>query len=87
MGTTVSTEAVERQGPRADAPAMRAVLVSSVVAVVSVLHSRASLHLEILALRHQLAVLQDSGWRPRLNPADRLLWVWLVWIEPRRACP
>jgi hypothetical protein len=45
--------------------------------MVSLLRSRASLHLEILALRHQLAVLQSGGRRPRLKPADRLLWVWL----------
>ena len=62
-------------------PAMRAVLVASVVALVSVLRSRASLHLEVLALRHQLAVLHNGGRRPRLEPADRLLWAWLsrVW--------
>jgi hypothetical protein len=52
---------------------MRAVLVALVVALVSVFRSRVSLHLEVLALRHQLAVLQDGGRRPRLNPADRLL--------------
>ena len=56
---------------------MRAVLVALVVALVSVFRSRASLHLEVLALRHQLAVLQGGGRRPRLNPGDRLLWVWL----------
>ncbi|MBW1687044.1 MAG: transposase [Deltaproteobacteria bacterium] len=56
---------------------MRAVLVALVAAVVSVLRSRLSLHLEVLALRHQLAVLQGGGRRPRLKPADRLLWVWL----------
>ena len=58
-------------------PAMRAVLVALVVVMISVLRSRASLHLEVLALRHQLAVLQEGGPRPRLKPADRLLWVWL----------
>nr|MBA2303826.1 integrase [Acidobacteriota bacterium] len=50
--------------------------------------SRAVLQLELLALRHQLAVLKRS--RPRrlrLAPADRLLWVWLsrVWSEWRVA--
>jgi hypothetical protein len=45
--------------------------------MVALPRSRASLHLEILALRHQLAVLQGGGRRPRLKPADRLLWVWL----------
>jgi len=35
---------------------------------------------EILALRHQLGVLQRSVKRPKLNPADRLLWAWLSLI-------
>ncbi|MBW1687804.1 MAG: hypothetical protein JRS35_22435 [Deltaproteobacteria bacterium] len=35
---------------------MRAVLVALAVALVSVLRSRASLHLEVLALRHQLVL-------------------------------
>jgi hypothetical protein len=56
---------------------MRAVLVALAAAMVSVLRSRISLHLEVLALRHQLAVLQDRGRRPRLKPADRVLWVYL----------
>ena len=45
--------------------------------------SRAALQLEILALRHQLAVLQRSVKRPKLTPADRLLWAWLsaVWND------
>ncbi|MDQ3417404.1 MAG: hypothetical protein M3541_01220 [Acidobacteriota bacterium] len=50
--------------------------------------SRAVLPLELLALRHQLAVLKRS--RPRrlrLAQADRRLWVWLsrVWSEWRVA--
>jgi putative transposase len=42
---------------------------------------RAALQLEILALRHQLGVLQRSVKRPKFTPADRLLWAWLcqVW--------
>src|SRR6266436_4490709 len=46
--------------------------------------SRASLELEVVALRHQVAVLrrQRSG-RLRLFCADRLLWVWLYRIWPR----
>jgi putative transposase len=56
---------------------MRAVLVPSAVALVAVLRSRTSLYLEVLALRHQLAVLQGAAPRPRLKPADRLLWVCL----------
>jgi hypothetical protein len=50
--------------------------------------SRAALQLEILALRHQLHVLQRS--RPacvHLTPVDLLLWVWLsrIWTEWRSA--
>jgi hypothetical protein len=45
--------------------------------------SRAALQLELLALRHQLGVLQRSVKRPKLTPADRLLWSWLctVWSD------
>ena len=63
--------------------------------VVSLLHSfrflvrsRASLHLEIIALRHQLAVVNRSR-RPRnrLTAADRMLWAWLsrAWRGGRSA--
>jgi hypothetical protein len=43
--------------------------------------SRRSIQLEILALRHQLAVYQRSVPKPRIPPADRLLWAWVarVW--------
>jgi hypothetical protein len=47
------------------------------------LRSRASMQLEILALRHQLAICQRSLKRPRLRPADRLLWAWLDRLWPR----
>jgi hypothetical protein len=45
--------------------------------------SRAALQLEILALRHQIGVLQRSVKRPKLTTADRLLWAWLctVWQD------
>ena len=39
------------------------------------LRSRAALQIEILALRHQLNVLQRSVKRPRLSAVDRWLWV------------
>src|SRR5260370_25879234 len=47
--------------------------------------SRATLHLENLALRHQLSVLRRSVKRLKLTSADRLLWTWLceVWIDWR----
>ena len=46
--------------------------------------NRASLALELVALRHQVTVLrrQRPG-RPRLFSADRLLWVWLYRIWPK----
>jgi hypothetical protein len=42
---------------------------------------RAALQFEILALRHQLGVLQRSVKRPKLTAADRFRWAWLckVW--------
>jgi putative transposase len=46
------------------------------------------MHIEILALRHQLAVLQRlTKKRPRLRTVDRLLWVMLsrVWSQWRSA--
>ena len=45
------------------------------------LRTRAALQLEILALRHQISVLQRSVKRPKLTIADRFLWAWLssVW--------
>jgi len=54
----------------------------------SILHSRAALQLENLALRHQIGVLQRSSRkRPKLTLVDRLLWVWLsrVWSGWRPA--
>ena len=51
--------------------------------------ARAALQAEILALRHQLLVLQRSsrGHRLRLRWADRVLWVWLsrLWNDWRSA--
>src|SRR5215472_7299867 len=61
---------------------------SAVVSMRSWFQTHASLHVEILALRHQVAVLKRSqGSRLRLNSADRLLWVWLsrIWSQWRSA--
>ncbi len=56
-------------------------------AVSATFKSRAALQLENLALRHQLGVLHRSVKRPKLAPADRLLWAWLcaVWSDWRSA--
>jgi hypothetical protein len=59
--------------------AMMSVLVALLLTLRTWARSRAELRLEVLALRHQLQVLQRS--RPRrlrLAPADRCLWVVLL---------
>src|SRR5262244_2763841 len=75
---------------------MTSVLISLLAMLRGVVWSRAALHLEVLALRHQLHVVQRS--RPRrlrLARADRWLWarlshVWTGWrtalviVKPRR---
>jgi len=57
---------------------MQPVLISVLAVLRGVARSRVALHLEVLALRHQLQVLQRP--RPRrvcLAKADRRLWAWL----------
>jgi len=57
---------------------MMFLLVALLLTLRGLARSRAALHLEVLALRHQLQVLQRS--RPRrlrLVRADRWLWAWL----------
>ena len=63
---------------------MIAILSTFVSALFFCLRSRASLELELIALRHQVSVLrrQHKG-RLRLFTTDRLLWVWLYRIWPR----
>ncbi len=60
-------------------------ILSAVASVLSFrFRRRASLELELVALRHQVAVLrrQRPG-RLRLFSTDRLLWIWLYRIWPR----
>jgi len=67
---------------------MRSALVSIFLTVRASVRSRAALQLEILALRHQLHVLERSRpRRVRLTQSDRLLWVWIshVWRAWREA--
>src|SRR5438876_10219038 len=66
---------------------MNNILLSIIKTLLSMACSRAALQLELLALRHQLGVLQRSVKRPKLTTADRLLWVWLsrVWKDWRSA--
>jgi putative transposase len=57
---------------------MTSVLMSLLSMLQGVVRSRAALHLEVLALRHQLHVLRRSQpRRVRLTNADRWLWAWL----------
>jgi putative transposase len=58
-------------------------VISALVAFIAGLfRSRASLCLEHLALRHQLAVYQQTVHRPRLRSTDRVLWAWLSRLWP-----
>jgi len=53
----------------------------------SLVRSRLSLQMEILALRHHLAVYHRSIRRPRVRPSDRIVWSWLSrgWSRWREA--
>src|SRR5215510_9409082 len=44
--------------------------------------SRVSMQIEIVALRHQIAVYKQTIARPRLRPSDRWLWAWLSRLWP-----
>jgi hypothetical protein len=66
-----------------------AVLSALLASMLSVFRSRAALQLEIIALRHQLGVLQRSVKRPKLNRFDRFLWAWFcgIWDIAVRTVP
>jgi len=67
---------------------MTALFVALLASLRATIRSRLELAAEILALRHQLAVLQrTTPKRPRLRPIDRLLWMLLsrVWPNWRQA--
>jgi putative transposase len=58
-------------------------IISALLACVAGLfRSRASLCLEHVALRHQLAVYQRSVPRPHLRLTERVLWAWLSRLWP-----
>jgi putative transposase len=61
-------------------------LLALLITLSSILRSRLDLQLEILALRHQISVLQRSvRKRPKLTSRDRLFWVYLsrLWRDWR----
>ena len=51
------------------------------------LGDRAEIAAEMVALRHQLTILQHSAKRPKLRKRDRIFWVWLskLWSHWRSA--
>jgi putative transposase len=65
------------------------ILVSLLAVLRDSLRKRVALQAEVLALRHQLLVLQrkNEKKRLRLSVADRFLWVWLsrIWADWRSA--
>ena len=56
---------------------MPPVLSALLAFIASPFRSTASLRLENLALRHQVAVYKQNVHLPRLRPTDRLFWAWL----------
>ncbi len=62
---------------------MRAVLVALSHSILSLFRSRLTLSLEIIALRHQLAVLNRQAKRSRITNPDRMLWIALRRLWPK----
>ncbi len=56
---------------------MKPIVCALLLLVSTVIRSRLSLQLEIVALRHQLAVYQRTTKRLQIGPGDRILWSWL----------
>src|SRR5215468_1434622 len=63
------------------------VLLSFVLSFRAYLRTQADNQLEILALRHQIVVLQRQNPKPKLKPVDRRFWVGLsqLWSRWRSA--
>ena len=68
---------------------MFAIILSLLCSIRQGFRTRAAIQAEILALRHELLVLQRSArtHKMRLTASDRFLWVWLsrLWREWRSA--
>ena len=66
---------------------MKPIVCALLLLVSTVIRSRVSLQLEIVALRHQLAVYQRTTKRPQISSGDRILWSWLscCWLGWRDA--
>jgi len=62
---------------------MKTILVPLLTTLVDLLRSRASLHLEMLALRQQLAMVASrDNKRHRFHPSECIFWVWLYGLWP-----
>src|SRR5207253_9786314 len=66
---------------------MAAMVYAFLSALGALFRSQLSLQVEIVALRHQLAVYERSVRRPHIRPSDRILWSWLSrhWAAWREA--
>jgi len=62
---------------------MQTIVMNLVAFVREIALSRATLQLEIIALRQQVAVLKRERPQPRLRPLDRVFWVFLSRLWPR----
>jgi putative transposase len=74
-------------------------MISLIQTVFSCFGTNASLRFEVLALKHQVAVLKrQNPKRPILKTLDRIFWVWLsrLWpewrssliiVQPKTVCP
>jgi hypothetical protein len=62
---------------------MQTIVVILVAFVREIFLSRATLHLENIALRQQVAVLKQERPRPWLGPLDRVFWLFLFRLWPR----
>jgi transposase InsO family protein len=62
---------------------MKTILVPLLATLVDLLRSRASLHLEMLALRQQLAMVASrDNKRHHFHTSERIFWVWLYRLWP-----
>jgi hypothetical protein len=57
---------------------MKTVFPALLAWMASAFRSRAAMQIEILALHHQLATYRRSAKRPRIKPADGILWSWIA---------
>ena len=63
---------------------MKTILLPLLATLAGLLRNRAVLHLEILALRQQLAMVTHKDRKQRFRRRERLFWIWLCRIWPGR---